>query len=50
MRGARYAALLAGLLVSLIVGVDLVRAIRPTLLLDADPSWAVPRLILWWAL
>ena len=50
MKGARFAALLAGFSVSLVVGVDLVRAIRPTLFLDTDPTWAVPRLFLWWAL
>ncbi|MFN2386583.1 MAG: hypothetical protein ABR576_09920 [Thermoanaerobaculia bacterium] len=50
MRGARGAAVLAGLLVSLVVGVDLVRAIRPSLLVDPDPSWALPRLLLGWAL
>jgi hypothetical protein len=29
-----------------VAGVDLVRALRPGVLLDPDPSWAVPRLLL----
>jgi len=35
------------LVISLVVGVNLVREIRPALLLDPDPSWALARLILW---
>jgi hypothetical protein len=50
MKGVRFAAVLTGLLVSLVVGVDLVRAVRPSLLLDPDPSWAAPRLLLGWLL
>jgi hypothetical protein len=33
--------------VAFVAGVQLVRAIRPALLLDPDPSWAVARLLLW---
>jgi hypothetical protein len=41
------AALLAGLLAFFVVGVDAVRWIRPAVLTDADPSWALWRLLLW---
>lgn len=39
-------ALLVALAASLVAAVDLVRAFRPAVLLDPDPSWAVPRLLL----
>jgi hypothetical protein len=39
-------AVLVGLGVSFVAGVDLVRALRPGVLLDSDPTWAVPRLLL----
>ena len=45
MRAAR-AASLFGLAVSLVAAVDLVRWIRPALLTDSDPKWALPRLLL----
>lgn len=44
---ARRAAVVAGLAASLVAGVDITRAIRPALLLDFEPSWALPRLVLW---
>jgi len=42
----RVAALLAGGGAALVVLVGLIRWIRPLLLLDPDPSWALPRLLL----
>jgi hypothetical protein len=50
MKGPRAAAVLVGALVAFVVAVDLVRVIRPTLLLDVEPSWSLPRLALWWGL
>jgi hypothetical protein len=44
---ASRAAILVGAAISFVVGVDLVRAIRPALLLDPEPSWAIVRLLLW---
>jgi len=41
------AALLVGGAASFVAAVGLVRAIRPALLLDPDPSWALPRALLW---
>jgi dolichyl-phosphate-mannose-protein mannosyltransferase len=41
------AATLFGSAISFVVGVDLVRAIRPALLLDPEPSWAIVRFLLW---
>ncbi len=38
------AAILVAAGVSFVVFVDLVRALRPRVLLDADPGWALPRL------
>lgn len=40
-------ALLVGGAVAFVVGVKLVEAIRPALLLDPDPRWLAPRLVLW---
>jgi len=40
------AAVLAGWTVSFVAGVRLVRAIRPALLVESEPSWAAPRLLL----
>jgi hypothetical protein len=40
------AALLVGLSVAFVSGVWMVRAIRPGILLDADPSWAAARAVL----
>ncbi len=45
VRAAR-AAIVVGLLVWFVAAVDLVRFIRPLPLLDSDPSWPVPRLLL----
>lgn len=50
MRGGaaapRRAAILAGLVVSFVAAVHLLRALRPELLLDREPAWALPRLFL----
>jgi hypothetical protein len=40
------AASLVGLAVSFVAGVDLARTLRPLLFFDADPAWALPRLLL----
>lgn len=40
------AAVVVGLATSLVVSVYLARAIRPALLTDSDPGWAIPRLLL----
>jgi len=45
VRSAR-AAFLAGIIVSFVVAVDLVRWVRPSLLTDTEPTWIVPRLLL----
>lgn len=45
VRSAR-AAFLAGIAVSFVAAVDLVRWVRPTLLIDPDPAWPLPRLLL----
>lgn len=45
VRSARAASLI-GLAVSFVAGVGLARALRPLLLLDPDPAWALPRLLL----
>lgn len=42
----RRAAILAGLAGSFVAAVHLLRAIRPDLLLDSEPRWALPRLFL----
>jgi len=42
----RRAAILAGLAVSFVTAVHLLRALRPELLLDREPAWALPRLFL----
>ncbi len=44
-RSAR-AAFLAGVAVSFVAAVDLVRWVRPALLIDPDPAWPLPRLLL----
>ena len=44
--GERGAALLCGVGAALVVAVSLAAAIRPRLLIDPDPSWAVARLLL----
>ncbi len=41
------AAVIVGLASSFVVSVYLVQALRPALLTDADPGWALPRLLLW---
>jgi len=41
------AAVVVGLAFSFVASVYLVRALRPALLTDPDPRWAVPRLVLW---
>ena len=46
MRRPAPAAILLGLLSALVAGVDLVRLFRPLPLLDPDPGWALPRLVL----
>jgi len=46
-RSGKTAAVLFGGAVAFVAGVQLVRAIRPALLLDPDPAWAVPRFLLW---
>jgi hypothetical protein len=46
-RPGKAAALVVGSGVSFLVAVNLVRWIRPALLADPDPSWAIPRLMLW---
>jgi hypothetical protein len=45
VRSAR-AAFLAGIAVSFVAAVDLVRWVRPALLIDPDPAWPLPRLLL----
>lgn len=40
------AAVLFGFAASFVVGVDLARWIRPLLIVDAEPAWALPRLFL----
>ncbi|HLN59097.1 MAG TPA: hypothetical protein VK416_11095 [Thermoanaerobaculia bacterium] len=45
-RSGRLPAVLLGLAVSFVAAVDLIRALRPGVLLDPDPSWAVARLAL----
>jgi hypothetical protein len=40
------ASALVGLGVAFVAGVDLMRALRTSLLQDPDPGWAVPRLLL----
>lgn len=42
----RRAAMLTGLAVSFVAAVHLLRALRPELLLDREPAWALPRLFL----
>jgi hypothetical protein len=44
------AAILVGGAVGFVVAVDLVRIIRPALLLDAEPAWLLARFVLWIAL
>ena len=46
-RPGKTAALLVGGAVSYVVGVSLLQAIRPALLLDPEPGWLVPRFLLW---
>ncbi|PYQ65088.1 MAG: hypothetical protein DMF54_12065 [Acidobacteria bacterium] len=46
-RPGKAAALVVGGSVSFFVAVNLVSSIRPALLADPDPAWAVPRLFLW---
>ena len=46
-RPGKAAALVVGGVVSFFVAVDLVRSIRPALFSDPDPSWAIPRYLLW---
>lgn len=41
------ATLFVGGAVAFVAGVQIVRSIRPALLLDPDPSWAVARFVLW---
>jgi len=43
----RASSVLIGSLAAFVAAVDLIRAIRPDLLLSAEASWAVPRLALW---
>ena len=45
-RPGTIAAVFVGGIASFVVAVNLVRAIRPALLTDPDPSWLVPRLVL----
>ncbi|HEX4439357.1 MAG TPA: hypothetical protein VH854_04750, partial [Thermoanaerobaculia bacterium] len=40
------AAAIVGALAGFVAGVDLLRALRPALLVDPEPAWAVPRLLL----
>ncbi|HEX9304139.1 MAG TPA: hypothetical protein VGA31_06785 [Thermoanaerobaculia bacterium] len=49
-RPGKAAALVVGCVVSFFVAVDLVRWIRPALFCDPDPSWAIPRFLLWLSL
>jgi hypothetical protein len=42
----RRAAALVGVLSGFVAGVDLLRALRPALLVDPEPAWAAPRLLL----
>ncbi|HEY3171010.1 MAG TPA: hypothetical protein VGK86_00390 [Thermoanaerobaculia bacterium] len=46
-RPGKAAALVVGCGVAFVVAVNGVRWIRPALLCDPDPSWTVPRLLLW---
>lgn len=46
-RPGNLASLLFGGAVAFVVGVQIVRAIRPALLSDPDPSWIVARFLLW---
>jgi hypothetical protein len=46
-RPGKAAALVVGSGVSFFVAVNLVRWIRPALFSDPDPSWAIPRFLLW---
>jgi hypothetical protein len=46
-RPGKTAAVLVGGAVSFVVGVYLLEAIRPALLLDPDPGWLIPRFLLW---
>jgi hypothetical protein len=41
------APVIVGLASSFVVSVYLVRALRPALLTDSDPGWALPRFLLW---
>ena len=45
-RRASAAAVAVGFAGAFVVGVNLVRGIRPALLADPDPAWAIPRLVL----
>jgi len=45
-RSVSRAAALAGALAGFVAGVDLLRALRPALLVDPEPAWAAPRLLL----
>jgi hypothetical protein len=47
LRPESRAAGLVGLAFAFVASVHLVRTIRPALLTDPDPRWAVPRLLLW---
>ena len=47
MRPELRAAVLVGLAFTFVASVYLVRALRPALLIDPDPRWAVPRFALW---
>jgi hypothetical protein len=46
-RHSSRAALFAGAAAAFVVGVDLLRAIRPAVLLDPEPSWMPYRYLLW---
>jgi hypothetical protein len=46
LRAGERAAIVVGAAAALVCGVGLMQAIRPVLLLDADPAWAIPRLLL----
>ena len=45
-RAVRRASAIAGALAAFVAGVDLLRALRPALLVDPEPAWAAPRLLL----
>ena len=47
LRGTSVPAILVGGAFAFVTGERLVEAIRPALLLDPDPRWLVPRLVLW---